>query len=357
MFSIHPQRFQAYSTVFCLLVVFTGSCYSSLALVSSNVCGLKILSSGLTRYELKQLLNIKIFGTIVLENLPQLTLQILYAYHQGMTQAVFIAFLASILSVISTVLSYLFDKNWNEVIPVQYYLSVKIRKIQSSEDDALTVKPHRTKIIKQPGDDLELGNPTMQNDADYMQLTENEIKGIMDNKGKTKEMGELLAALYKIQPKNIEIGATLIHRSGVDIHIIHYVYKSEIDLMQKGFDKEEIQNIAQYYTRQIFTSLKKEISVTLLNHFKLEQPFHLFYYDLNGYRQRGFMHEHDDDETNDHELQNVEDAEKEQDYDLGHIELADLVEKEDSDSLLNARPKNENDKSSSSGSDPSDSEF
>ena len=54
--------------------------YSALAAVSSNIFGLQMFNSGLTRYELKALSKIKVFGTIILENLPQLGCQVLYAY-------------------------------------------------------------------------------------------------------------------------------------------------------------------------------------------------------------------------------------------------------------------------------------
>ena len=46
--------------------------------VSSNIFGVRILSSGLTQFELRKLSNIKVFGTVVLENVPQLMLQLLY---------------------------------------------------------------------------------------------------------------------------------------------------------------------------------------------------------------------------------------------------------------------------------------
>ena len=89
-------RFQEFTAVFCLLVVFTGGCYAALALVSSNAFGLKLLSCGLTQFELKRLTKIKIFGTIIIENIPQLIIQLLYASHiEEFTQAIRLAFFAS----------------------------------------------------------------------------------------------------------------------------------------------------------------------------------------------------------------------------------------------------------------------
>ena len=76
--------FTDYSTLFVLLVICSGGAHPSLALVSSNVFGLWFLNSGLTLYELRQLQKIKIIGTILLENVPQLFCQFLYVYATGL---------------------------------------------------------------------------------------------------------------------------------------------------------------------------------------------------------------------------------------------------------------------------------
>ena len=91
--------FQYRSRVFTMLVVMTGGCYPALSLVSSNIFGLKVMSSGLTQYELKKLTKIKVFTTIILENCPQLVIQAMYASVVGVTEAVALAFFASLMAV------------------------------------------------------------------------------------------------------------------------------------------------------------------------------------------------------------------------------------------------------------------
>ena len=54
------------SAIFVAFVVLTGGCFSSLALVSSGIFGLEILDAGLTRHELRNMLNLKVFGTVIL---------------------------------------------------------------------------------------------------------------------------------------------------------------------------------------------------------------------------------------------------------------------------------------------------
>ena len=64
-------RFENHSILFVALVVITGGSHSAMAVVSSNCFGLNLLSSGLTKYETRKLLKIKIINSVVLENMPQ----------------------------------------------------------------------------------------------------------------------------------------------------------------------------------------------------------------------------------------------------------------------------------------------
>ena len=75
--------FNDYSSLFVLFVVSSGGCHPALSLVSSNIFGLRLFASGLTLYELRQLTKIKVIGTILLENVPQLFCQFLYVYATG----------------------------------------------------------------------------------------------------------------------------------------------------------------------------------------------------------------------------------------------------------------------------------
>ena len=98
-----------------------------LSVVSSNVFGIKIFSCGVTQYELKQLGKIRIIGTVLVENIPQLICQALYTValtRAGgtMTTAVQAAFIASTLSIISSSTSYLIERDTSDTKVVQYYL-------------------------------------------------------------------------------------------------------------------------------------------------------------------------------------------------------------------------------------------
>eukprot|EP01084_Bolivina_argentea_P000819 1506_1 len=64
--------FEQNQNLFITLVVFSGGCYPSLALISSHVFGMDIFDCGLSSFELTDLFKIRILTTVLSENVPQL---------------------------------------------------------------------------------------------------------------------------------------------------------------------------------------------------------------------------------------------------------------------------------------------
>lgn len=58
---------------------------------------------------------------------------------------------------------------------------------------------------------------------------------VKDAKGMTAESRVSIAALFEIQSKYIAIRSVLVHKHGAVTHVIHYVFKLEIEIFQKGF--------------------------------------------------------------------------------------------------------------------------
>eukprot|EP01084_Bolivina_argentea_P224537 379659_1 len=86
-------------------------------------------------YELKKLSQIKVIGTVLLENFPQLLCQALYAYAiNEITDGVQLAFIASLLSVTASTLSYLIDRDTSDTV-VQYYLITERNQSLRDDDD------------------------------------------------------------------------------------------------------------------------------------------------------------------------------------------------------------------------------
>ena len=115
-------------------MVLSGGCYPALAVVSSNVFGLNLLSSGLTSYELRKMTKIKMFGSVLLENVPQLIFQALYASTAEFTNTLMFASMASLLSVLAAILSYFIDRDGDDmsIEAVQYYLSLECNRTGGS---------------------------------------------------------------------------------------------------------------------------------------------------------------------------------------------------------------------------------
>ncbi len=63
--------FENYSSIFVTLVCLCGGVHPALTVCSSAMFGLNVINSGLTKHELKQLHKIKVIGTVIFENLPQ----------------------------------------------------------------------------------------------------------------------------------------------------------------------------------------------------------------------------------------------------------------------------------------------
>ena len=199
----------------------------------------------------------------------------------------------------ATLLSYLIDRNGNDVKPVQYYLTIQCQRNYNHDknrdadhdddiDGALTVKAHRSHrdITKEQGqEDMGQSGVSISN---HNQLTDKETKCIMNNKGRTEALAISLAALFETQPKSLEIGSTLCHKTGATIHVVHMVYQAELDIMEQELASEDGMTINPYfYTQQLFTSLQKEITELLLNHFQLNNyEFVVLYDDFAGLKKR-----------------------------------------------------------------------
>ena len=207
--------------LFCGLVVLTGGCYPALALCSSNIFGLELFSSGLTQHELGKLSKIKVLSTVVIENVPQLIFQALYSYAiNDLTQAVAIAFFASILSVTASTLSYLIDRDAADVEAVHYYLSIECQRGTKS-----SYNPQKATGAANVG----------------IGITDEEKNKLINNRGKTRVLGSQLTSLFCIQPKNLEIGSTMITKYGGVTHLVQFVSNTDLDLMEDHLHSTGIQ--------------------------------------------------------------------------------------------------------------------
>eukprot|EP01083_Nonionella_stella_P284771 969459_1 len=324
---IARDYFQGNTALFSIAVVITGGCYPALALISSGLFGLQILTSGLTQYELKRMSRIKVFGTVVLENIPQIICQVLYAYSLGkLTHNAQLAMITSLLSVTASTLSFLIDRDTEYTTAVQYYLSLECTDRDNAtptvgsddDDDDELMKLQTMPYNQDDGEDEEgegyeekgdgipytatghhkLRTQTMDLDDLYLapledndqntntspmpadQLRPKEKKNIIKNRGLTAVLGKHLAECFRIPPKNIEIGCSNITKKGLIIHVVHYVSTEDVDTVTQELRKEKIDEVVtpQYFTQQLYLSLQKDAENVLRKHFKLNKDFHVQYH-------------------------------------------------------------------------------
>ena len=178
---------------FILLCVLCAGTYPILGLISSRLFGLDFFNAGLMSSDLHQLSKIKIRSTIFMENLPQLLIQIIYTAVIGEAEnATILAFIASSLSVIASVVIYQAQKEQNEdIIVTKYYIRFTDYK--------------NSKIL----------------DKYYA--------NIKFRKGLKMELGEKLCTVFNLPNKSIEIGFVTPNVRGCIIHVQHSIFKKELD--------------------------------------------------------------------------------------------------------------------------------
>ena len=280
--------FQYYSAIYVLFVVLSGGAYPALAVVSSNIFGLVMFNSGLTKYEMKKLSKIKIFGTIILENLPQLFCQVLYSYVlDEITETTQLAFCASLLSVTASTLSYWIEKNAADTTAVQYYLSFecshKMRggtkeRGQNSgilpyddigdEEDADQIATAKTfnmsgEEIVNDKENLEDYGPAQN--VKKLGLTEEEKLLCLKHKGLKFALSEGMAEVFGVSSNNLEIGYTQITKYGIIVHIVHYVYNSDLEEIE---EESNVSIGASFFTSQLYSNHIKEINQVFRTHYK-----------------------------------------------------------------------------------------
>ena len=290
------------------MVVFTGGSYSALALVSSNVFGLKIFGCGVTRYELRQLGKMKVIYTVIIENIPQLACQLLYSYTLGeITSAVALAFIASALSITASTLSYLIERDTSDSRVIQYYLSTQCstRSHKPEEDQYSKIR------VGDDSDEIEMttfnqsGLPIdnlEDKDSNYIDttnmLTDVERKNLIDNAGKTLKLSQNIAEVFGVDAERIEVGQSMINKYGILTHIVHCVYVSDLEAMEEEMtedsDDRRVQVNARFYISELYESAKimEDISKVLRSHFKLNDDFDVVFQHRVGVKKSDLIRKH-----------------------------------------------------------------
>ena len=280
--------FANHSSIFTIFVLWSGSSYTAMEMVSSNVFGLEILDCGLTKYELKKLFRFKVFHNMMLENVPQIFIVWFYSHTiEVMTVTTWFTLIGSALSVLGTMLKYLMNHDQNDnLLPIEYYLNIQCRRNAILNGAALH---GATLNVPQGAHGVTNGATTVQRtkiDRGNMRedrfsendLTAKETKLISKNKGKKEALSQSITKTLKIPSESIEIGSTNIAKQNVLIHIVHYLDKMEFDLF--AAEHQNVSGLTPYlYLRRLYKSVNEEITQILVKHFELDKFFKVNFMD------------------------------------------------------------------------------
>ena len=247
---------------FILLCIASAGTYPALTLTSSRIFALEFFNAGLLSSELHELSKIKIRSTIYGENVPQLLIQIIYSYViNKLENATILAFIASLLSIIASLVVYYAQKEQSEkFITWRYFLKLE---------------------------------------ANQMIDTESQAK-ITANKGLKNKLRDALCKVYGISNKSIEIGYVTLNDRGCRIHLQHSIFKSEMNRIKKkmleGDNNDTLRGYRveiteDMYIKQVIKSKKAEILDGILKHFKLsnhdEMQYRIMYQAGDEYDEEG----------------------------------------------------------------------
>jgi len=246
---IAQQWFERYSKVFNALVLLSGGSYVSMLLCSSNVFGIDAFCAGLTRLELKKMSKIRILANTIMENIPQIAIQILFTMTIGNANvAVVFAFVASVLSVLSTLMNYYADRERDPTggtttHVVWYYLVLQLHQ---------------------------------HNQGQY-KISAAERKAIKTHQGRRKALIAELSELFSVPPRDIEITGTVTTKYGAIVYLSQIVHETTLLLMSSdGKDKDvaaDHDSLAHLYLSQLYDSHRTQVHELFRNHFRLSNKF------------------------------------------------------------------------------------
>merc|ERR1711971_403422 len=158
-------------------------------------------------------------------------------------------FIASALSIITTLLSFWIDRQSNDAIEfdtAQYYLSMRRKTANSASPSSPS------------GGASTIGlEMSAKSASDLTQLSSKQKRCILKHRGRRLALSRSLSALWETEPKCIEIGSTVLTKSGATTHIVHNVALPDPDFS------------ATAYLRQRYGSadMASEVTRALCAHF------------------------------------------------------------------------------------------
>eukprot|EP01083_Nonionella_stella_P185548 676863_1 len=243
--------FQTHLNGFIVICFSCAGTYPALSLVSSRIYGLDFFDSGLLPSELHELSKIKIQSTVLMENLPQAIIQIVYSSIIGIIEGdALLAFIASTLSICASLIVF------------------QAQKDQLSEGHILK---YFVRFYNADG------------------TTQAQKKQIKMKKGLKEQMAFGLSSVFEVPQQTIVIGYVTPVPTGCVIHIQHLVFKNDMhalrekllkDISKDGFRGFDVHVTPQLFVSKRYDAKRREAADALSVHFfgKKDASFSIEYH-------------------------------------------------------------------------------
>ena len=211
---------------------------------------------------------------------------------------------ASLLSVISSLLSYCIEhrNDEDEMVAVQYYLGLERQPVASPGSPTPEEGAGNKTVRGIPGvDGVHRLNSVSSSEA---AISDKEKKQILKFRGLRLKLSQSLTELWHIPSKTIEIGATVLTKSGAMTHIVHLMKSDDVEIYKSVVmaDRLDIEVTETMIARRFYALRRDEVSEIFKSHFGLSEGFKVDFYDGIGRKKRAmtpsaFPNEYDLNET------------------------------------------------------------
>ena len=242
--------FQKTSWFFIVLVVFCGGVYPALSIVSSRLFAFEFLNSGLSGMELTKLTKLRMFGTVCLENIPQLIFSSLYVTYRGKpSQNSILSMIFSVLQIIATVVNWIVNCRSSDCKIFQYDLEMIV-----SEKPMTTRMVSTGEVVTESDeessefDDSKSPVTPMVFDMRKSFLSQEQKNRIRQKKERKASLRRWLCTELGLRLNCIEIGYITLTPKGCIVRILHSTFDSELNRFGKANvkkDKSESNEVEQ----------------------------------------------------------------------------------------------------------------
>ena len=273
--------FEQNTSLFVLMCMCSGGIYSTLKVLSSHLFGLRILNCGLTSYDLRKVLPLKIYSSVLLENTPQLVCQVMYANALGtITFNTAMSSGTSLLSIFSALISFY----------------IKSQSLLNSEAVVYYIELHR------------------KND-----LNVQEKVNMLKFKDLKRKLRLSIAMTFGVSRSCFEVGFVTLTGNGCIIHLVQYVFRDDLKETMMRLDSklsekhghrhrtttnsiwQDMSSIK--FVRTLYRVCEDKVVNTLCRHFDLR---------TNGFKinfHRSFPYKFEDSIMNNNDIEMVFDVE------------------------------------------------